>query len=191
MTTPATTSASEDGVERDQHRLELAGVVEEPPDAVRRRRGLVGGRAAAIRPLAAGHEQAELVAGGVGPVEHADERAAVDHADPIGQGEHLVELGGHEQHGGAPVAHLDDAAVDELDRADVESPGRLGDDQQLHVAGQLAGDDHLLLVAAREVVHRDVGARACGRRTRFTSSTACRSMASSSRRPRRAKGCRR
>ena len=43
--------------------------------------------------------------------------------------EDLVELGGHEQHRGALVAHLDDAAVDELDRADVEAARRLGDEQ--------------------------------------------------------------
>ena len=61
---------------------------------------------------------------------HADEGAAVDDADPVGQVEHLVELGGHEQHGGALVAHLDDAAVDELDRADVEAPRGLGHDQE-------------------------------------------------------------
>ena len=99
-----------------------------------------------------------------------DERAAVDHADAVGEGEHLVELGRHEEHRGALVADLDDAAVDELDRPDVEPAGRLGHHEQLHVAGQLAGDDHLLLVAAREVATGHVRARACGRRTRATSS---------------------
>ena len=104
--------------------------------------------------MPAGHEQADGVAGGLGPVERADEVAAVDHADAVGEGEDLVELGGHQQHGGALVADLDDAAVDELDRADVEPTGRLGDDEELHVAGELPGDDHLLLVAAREGVDR-------------------------------------
>ena len=40
---------------------------------------------------------------------------------------------------GAPVAQGDDLLVDELDRADVEPSGRLGDEQHLDVAGELAG----------------------------------------------------
>ena len=123
------------------------------------------------------HEQADRVAGGVGPVELADELAAVEHADAVGEREDLVELGRHEQHGGARVAHLDDAAVDELDRADVEAARRLRDEQQLEVAGELAGDDHLLLVAAREVSTRARGCPACGRRSCSTRSLACSSMA--------------
>ena len=35
--------------------------------------------------------------------------------------------------------------------SDVEAACRLGDEQHLHVAGELAGDDDLLLVAARQV----------------------------------------
>ena len=85
-----------------------------------------------------------------GAVEGADERPAVDHADPVGQVEHLVELGRHQQHGGALVAEADDLAVDELDRADVEPAGRLGHHEELRIARELAGDDHLLLVAARQ-----------------------------------------
>jgi hypothetical protein len=47
--------------------------------------------------------------------------------------------------------------VDELDRADVEPARRLRGDQHLRVAVDLAGEDDLLLVAAREAA-----ARVCG-----------------------------
>ena len=40
--------------------------------------------------------------------------------------------------------------MDELDRADVEAARRLGGDEHPRVAGDLAGDDALLLVAARQ-----------------------------------------
>ena len=86
------------------------------------------GAAAVARP--AGHQEPDLLAGGVGPVELADQLAPVEDADAIGERQDLVELGRHEQHGDPLVAHLDDAAVDELDRSDVEAPGGLGDDEQ-------------------------------------------------------------
>ena len=54
--------------------------------------------------------------------------------------EHLVELGGDDQHRRAPVALLDDPPVHVLDRADVQAARRLGGDQQLDRPGQLAGD---------------------------------------------------
>src|SRR5262249_27596803 len=41
-------------------------------------------------------------------------------------------------------------SVDELDRADVETPRRLRGDQHARVAGHLARDDDLLLVPSRE-----------------------------------------
>ena len=50
----------------------------------------------------------------------------------------------------ALVALLDQAAVDELDRADVEAARRLRGDQDLRVAVDLAREDDLLLVAAGE-----------------------------------------
>ena len=48
------------------------------------------------------------------------------------------------------VAHLDQALVDELDRADVDAAGRLADQQQVRVVLQLAREHQLLLVAAGE-----------------------------------------
>jgi len=79
------------------------------------------------------------------------------HQDPVGQGQDLVQLAGHDQDGGAVVALLDDAAVDVLDRSDVDPTCGLRGDDQLGLAGELPGDDQLLLVAARQLA--DVGAR--------------------------------
>ena len=76
--------------------------------------------------------------------------ALEDDEDPVGEREDLLQLERDEQDGPALVALLDEPAVDELDRADVEAARRLRRDQHLRVAVDLAGEDHLLLVAARE-----------------------------------------
>ena len=80
----------------------------------------------------------------------ADQLAAVDDRDPVGQLEDLVELGGDQQDRRPGVALGDRLAVDELDAPDIEPAGRLVEDEQPQVAGELAGDDDLLLVAARQ-----------------------------------------
>ena len=72
----------------------------------------------------AGHHQAQHAARRVRRHD-PDDPAAVHHDDPIGQGGHLVELGGDDQHRGAGIALGDDALVDELDRSDVDAAGRL------------------------------------------------------------------
>ena len=59
------------------------------------------------------------------------------------------------------LAFLDDAAVQELDGADVDAAGRLTGQQQRQRPRQLAGQDHLLLVATRERLHR-LGGGAAG-----------------------------
>ncbi len=101
----------------------------------------------------AGHHEAEHVAGGVRG-DDADDPAAVHHRDPVGQRLDLLQFGGDDQHGGAAVAFGDDALVQELDGADVDAAGRLTGQQQRQRAGQLAGEHHLLLVAARQRLHR-------------------------------------
>ena len=100
----------------------------------------------------------------VGPV-LADDGALVDHEDAVGQREDLLQLGRHEQHGLAPVARLDELAVDELDRPDVESPRRLRREQHARVARDLAREDDLLLVASRQRAARGRRAGRRGRRT--------------------------
>ena len=91
--------------------------------------------------------------------------AAVHHGDPVAQLEDLVELGRDEQDGRSGVALLDRLAVDELDAADVEAARRLVEDEQLQVAVELARDDDLLLVPARQRARADPRPTASGRRT--------------------------
>ena len=59
----------------------------------------------------------------------ADDLALVDDEDPVGEREDLLELEGDEEDRAALVPLLDEAPVDELDRADVEAARRLGSDQ--------------------------------------------------------------
>ena len=77
-------------------------------------------------------------------------RALEDDEDPVGEREDLVQLERDEQDAAALVALLDEPPVDELDRAHVEAARRLRGDQHLRVAVDLAREDDLLLVAARE-----------------------------------------
>ena len=70
--------------------------------------------------------------------------------DAVGEREHLVELERDEQDRAALVALGDEPPVHVLDRADVEAARRLRRDQHVRVARDLARDDDLLLVAARE-----------------------------------------
>ena len=102
------------------------------------------------RPAAGRHQQSDLVLVGRPAVALGDELAAVHDRDPVGHLEDLVELGRHEQHGRAGVALVDHLVVDELDAAHVQAARRLVEDEQLEVAVELARDDDLLLVAARE-----------------------------------------
>ena len=98
---------------------------------------------------AAGHREPELFLGRRRR-ELADDAALVDDEDAVGEREDLLELERDEEHRAAGVALLDEAAVDELDRADVETARRLRGDQHLRIAVDLAREHHLLLVAAGE-----------------------------------------
>ena len=91
---------------------------------------------------------------------------ALEHdEDAVGERQHLVELERDEQDRSPLVPLLDQAPVDELDRTDVETAGRLRGDQHARVAVDLAGEDHLLLVAAGERARLRLRARLRGRRT--------------------------
>ena len=65
-----------------------------------------------------------------------------------------------------------DLPVDELDAADVEAARRLVEDEQPQVAVELARDDDLLLVAARQRAGLDVARTASGCRTALIRSSA-------------------
>ena len=83
---------------------------------------------------------------------------------------------------------LDDAAVHELHRADVEAAGRLGHDEQLQRTRQLAGEHHLLLVAAGQRARGRFGARRAARRTPRRGAAALLPISPSSSEPRGANG---
>src|SRR4051794_11729794 len=114
-----------------------------PPASVRRAAASCG-----LSP-AAGHREAELFLGRRRR-ELADDPALVDDEDSVREREDLLELERDEEDGSAGVALLHEAAVDELDRAHVQTARRLGGDQHLRVAVDLAGENDLLLVAARQ-----------------------------------------
>ena len=82
--------------------------------------------------------------------ELADDLALVHDEDAVGQGQHLLELERDQQHRLVLRRAPRPAAVDELDGADVEAPRRLRGDEDARVAVDLAGQDDLLLVAARD-----------------------------------------
>ena len=89
---------------------------------------------------------------GVLRVDDVDQAAGVHDGDPVGQVEDLVQLEGDQQDGLAAVTLLDKLLVDELDRSDVQSPGRLYGDQQIRVGLDLAADDRLLLVSSGQLM---------------------------------------
>ena len=120
------------------------------PEVRRRpeRRRIGSAHATAFLPRA-GHRDAQLVLGDARS-ELAHDLALVDHEDPVGEREDLLQLERDEQYRTPLVALLDEAAMDELDRTDVEAARRLGRDQHLRVAIDLAREHDLLLIAARE-----------------------------------------
>src|SRR6185369_17225099 len=80
--------------------------------------------------------------------------AARDHQQPIADLEQLVELLADDEHRAAGVAQREQLAPDLRRGADVDAPGRLRDDEQLRLGVDLAADDELLQVAAREALRR-------------------------------------
>src|SRR5262245_55410029 len=85
---------------------------------------------------AAGHRDADLLIRGVRPVLGHDP-ALVDDEDAVGERQDLVQLERHEQNGPALVALFHEAAVDELDRADVEARRGLRGDEDTGVTVEL------------------------------------------------------
>ena len=113
-------------------------------------------------------------------LQDADDLPAVHHGDAIADGDDLLELGADDEDGGTGIALLDDPLVDVLDRADVETARRLRRDDQLDRPRELARDDDLLLVAARQRARQRVDRRrpdveVAGRRLRASARMASRS----------------
>ncbi len=113
-----------------------------------------------VRPRGiAGHQQADLLGVEIVVAVNADELALVHHGDAVGQGEDLRELGRDEDDRLALLFLVKNRAVDVLDGAQIEAAGRLVKDDHLAAAVDLAGQDDLLLVAAREAAGDCLGAR--------------------------------
>src|SRR6476659_3366321 len=108
------------------------------------------------RCVVAGHEQPERFPGGVGPVEEADDPAALHHGDAVAF-ERIAQVAGDPDDGGATVA-VGEELFDELaGRAGVEAAGEVVGHDQARPAGELAGNDHPLLVATGQPPDRGIG----------------------------------
>src|SRR5919199_534355 len=114
------------------------------------RSSLIGGRSRALLfGFAPGHEEAELFVARVRG-DLPDYPAGVEDDDAVGEGADLLELERDQEDRLALGALLEELGVDELDRPHVHAAGRLGGDDHAGVAGELAGDDGLLLVPSGE-----------------------------------------
>ena len=72
--------------------------------------------------------------------------ARCHHEHPIGDGEDLVEVVGHEQHSAATVAHRKQLLEDEAGCGDVQPTAGVHGDHQVRLVCQLAGEHRFLLV---------------------------------------------
>ena len=101
-------------------------------------------------PRDAGHEVAEFVLVVVAAGALADDAAGVEHEDAVAEVGQLVEVLGHQQHGGVLRRRLADPVVDELGRRDVQAPGRVVQDEEAGPVREGPRQDHALDVAAGE-----------------------------------------
>ena len=109
--------------------------------------------------LPSGHQQADLFQRRDLRIDFAGDPPFVNHQQAIGQRRHFFELGRDQQDRAAGVAQRDELAVDELDRADIDAARRLRHEQQLRLQLELAADDQLLLIAARQRARRQLRIR--------------------------------
>ena len=98
----------------------------------------------------AAHEEAELFDVGVGPVDDRQDGPLVDHGDAVRQAQDLVEILAEQEDPHAAVRGAGQEGAHRFDGAHVEpTRGRRGH-EHLRVRGELARQQHLLHVAARE-----------------------------------------
>src|SRR5581483_4591423 len=88
-------------------------------------------------------------------LEFTRDPAFIHHEDAVGERQDFFELKGNQQHASAPIARLNDSAMNELDGAHIHAARRLGRDQDLGLAVKLAGDNEFLLVASGEPAGRN------------------------------------
>src|SRR6476661_4094376 len=82
-----------------------------------------------------------------------DLAAVAHHDEPVAEPQHLLELGGDEDHRHALGRELGDLGLDLRLGADVDAARGLVEDEDLGLRDQPAGQEHLLLVATRQVAH--------------------------------------
>src|SRR5215217_42795 len=107
--------------------------------------GLLSGPLAA--PGGGGHDP--LLRGSFS-IELSGDAALAHNQDPVGHGKDLLQLTGYEQYGLSLFGQVVHEAVDLRLGAHVDAAGRLVEQQDGRFARQRLGDDHFLLIAARE-----------------------------------------
>ena len=100
--------------------------------------------------MAGGHQVTQELGCCIGRIEQPGNLAAEHHCDAVGKAQHLFELCRNQQDGHAPIPRVDKLAMNELGRADIHAPRRLRSDEQSAPTREFAGNDYLLLIAARE-----------------------------------------
>src|SRR5882757_1334530 len=91
-----------------------------------------------------------VLLGGAGRRQFADHRARAHHPHPVGDAQHLGQVGRHHQHGETLGRQIPDNLVDLRLGPDVDALGRFVEQHHLGPGGQPAGQQHLLLVADRK-----------------------------------------
>src|SRR5664280_2895166 len=122
-------------------------------DIAREASGRGSSRSMVAVPQAA-HPLADHLGRGVARLHARRDPALGDDDKPVADLEQLVELLADDEHGAAVVAQRQQLAPDLRRGPDVDAPGRLRADQQLRVGIDLAADDELLQVAARQALRR-------------------------------------
>src|SRR5712692_9639769 len=98
----------------------------------------------------AGHHQAKVLHIGRRPRHDADDATLVDHRDAVREQEDLVQVLADEQDPDAIACGLQQETAHRLCSTDVEATRGIGSDDHIRAARQLASQDDLLDVAARE-----------------------------------------
>src|SRR3984893_8363540 len=99
---------------------------------------------------AAAHQQAKLLPAGLRGLERLRKMAMKHHRDPVGDFGELVEVLTGDEHGCARGGEIEQRLTDNGGRACVDAPGRLADDEHGRISEDLAADDELLQIAARQ-----------------------------------------
>src|ERR1700712_278118 len=101
-----------------------------------------------LRQSAAAHQQAELLAVGVGGRQRLGEMAMKHHRDAVGDFGKFVQILAGDQYGRARRGEIEQGLPNNGRGAGIHSPRRLTDDQDDGVAQNFSADDEFLQIAA-------------------------------------------